>query len=138
MVKSILLQVLRFWLSHPWRVFWCSFAGFYGVGLLLASMLGSPRYEVEVTCQIILVLVLALSFIQGLRVSWKASPLKVVGILAIWGSLPLLNHVPGFTIQGVVVALMMILVPVSLAAGVEYAARRIERGQNPSTSIGNQ
>lgn len=138
MGNDIFLQALRFWLKHPWRVFWCAIAGFYGVGLLFVSVFGEPSYQVEVFCQVLFILVLALSFIQGLRTSWKTSPFKAVGILTILGSLPLLNHVPGPTVQGIVVALVVILVPASLAAGAEYVARRVERGQNLPPSIDNQ
>ena len=125
MIRNILFSALRYWFNHPWQVFWGAIVGFYVLGLMLTSVLGMPSYEVERICRGIFFLVLGFSSIQGLRMTWKTSPLKLAIILAIWGSLPLLNHVPGFSVQGIVFASVWTLIPVCLAVVLDIVVKRI-------------
>jgi len=125
MANTILLQPLRFWLEHPWLVFWGANAGYFGLGLWFASISPSLSHEAEDIARSLFIVVVAVSLVQGLRVSWKASPPRAMAILLMWGSLPIVNNFSGFSAQRIMFALIWMAVPATLAVGLEYVARLI-------------
>ena len=77
----------RYWSQHPWRVFWISYLPFLISAFLLnISGLRILGYFL-LTCSI---LVIYMSAIQGLRVTWQRSHKRAVIILAlVWALLVL-------------------------------------------------
>jgi hypothetical protein len=67
---------LRLWTLHPWRVWWASLVFLYFGTLLDHSM---PR--TSSICFGVGAILGAASFVQGLRVSWRRSPLRAVLIV---------------------------------------------------------
>ena len=69
-----LLAPLRWWLAHPWRAFWWTVAAFYMVFLGLAFADAAPLPATAGQGFVLAVLLLlAVSFLQGFRVSWRRS-----------------------------------------------------------------
>src|SRR5712692_4140621 len=136
MLKDILRRVFLFWVRHPWLVFWGTFSGFFVYGVLTRAVMNRAFLEVEV----ILFCVLAISFILGLRASWNNSPIKAVGILAIWGIVPMLGSSVGNITSAVVIAFLLpwVLIPALLAAATEYAARLIRRRRTSPQPMSSQ
>jgi hypothetical protein len=125
MIKQILREVFLFWLRHPWRVFWSTFAGTIVISLLLDT-LGVPSFDLTWRTLLVASLaILAISFVFGLRASWKRSLTKAIAMLAVWAVIPVLGMHGGIvlltTTGGIVFLSCWILVPVVLAAATEYA-----------------
>ncbi len=71
---------LRLWARYPWRAFW----GAYVFSLAFHPPLNADAIRAGLVLSALPLVVMYLSAVQGLRVSWRRSP--VVGVLVLAGA----------------------------------------------------
>jgi hypothetical protein len=120
------LAPLRWWVEHPWAVFWLTI---FPTSIVMTNFeLFLPPSRFARGFIIFTTVVLAVSFAQGLRVSWQRSRVRALlfaACLALYSVSPLLMPLGGgnVSLYQLPQTIGLFVLIIGGAVGLEYAAR---------------